>query len=67
MDFTEEKGELSAPPQISHKISIPFVSFLILLGILMPLFGASLIAVVLIEFIILGWQTKKKLRAEEVK
>jgi len=65
--FRKKKGELSAPPQISHNISIPFVIFLILLGILMPLFGASLIAVVLIEFIILGWQTKKKLRAEEVK
>lgn len=63
----KKKGELSAPPQISHKISIPFIIFLILLGILMPLFGASLIAVMLIEFIILGWQTKKKLRAEEVK
>ena len=33
----------------------------------MPLFGASLIAVVVIEFILLGWQTKKKLRAQETK
>lgn len=62
-----KKGELSAPPQISHKISLPFVIFLIILGIIMPLFGASLIAVVLIEYFILGWQTKKKLRAEETK
>ena len=34
---------------------------------MMPLFGASLIAVALIEYIILGWQTKKKLRAQETK
>ncbi|WHP43316.1 PepSY domain-containing protein [Lysinibacillus boronitolerans] len=62
-----KKGELSAPPQISHKISMPFIIFLVILGIMMPLFGASLIAVALIEYIILGWQTKKKLRAQETK
>lgn len=46
---------------------MPFIIFLVILGIVMPLFGASLIAVVLIELLILGWQTKKKLRAEETK
>lgn len=63
----KKKGELSAPPQISYKISLPFIIFLIILGVLMPLFGVSLIAVVLIEYIILGWQAKRKLRTEAPK
>ncbi|KOS64238.1 PepSY domain-containing protein [Lysinibacillus agricola] len=48
----KKKGILSAPPKISQKVSIPFIIFMIILGILMPLFGLSLIAVVLIEIII---------------
>ncbi|MFE3573474.1 PepSY-associated TM helix domain-containing protein [Lysinibacillus sp. NPDC059133] len=48
----KKQGMLSAPPKISQKISIPFIIFMIILGILMPLFGLSLIAVVLIEIII---------------
>jgi len=48
----KKKDHLSAPPKISQKVSIPFIIFMIILGILMPLFGLSLIAVVLIEIII---------------
>ncbi|MGE7915021.1 PepSY-associated TM helix domain-containing protein [Lysinibacillus xylanilyticus] len=48
----KKKDQLSAPPKISQKVSIPFIIFMIILGILMPLFGLSLIAVVLIEIII---------------
>lgn len=48
----KKQGILSAPPKISQKVSIPFIIFMILLGILMPLFGFSLIAVLLVEFVI---------------
>jgi len=48
----KKQGMLSAPPKISPKVSIPFIIFMIILGILMPLFGLSLIAVVLVEIII---------------
>ncbi|MGE7688531.1 PepSY-associated TM helix domain-containing protein [Lysinibacillus sp. NPDC097214] len=48
----KKQGMLSAPPKISQKVSIPFIMFMIILGILMPLFGLSLIAVVLVEIII---------------
>lgn len=48
----KKQGMLSAPPKISQKVSIPFIIFMIILGILMPLFGFSLIAVVLVEIII---------------
>lgn len=47
----KKNGVLSAPPQISQKVSIPFIVFMIVLGLLMPLFGLSLIAVILIEWI----------------
>ena len=48
----KKQGMLSAPPKISQKVSIPFIIFMIILGILMPLFGLSLIAVVVVEIII---------------
>lgn len=48
----KKQGILSAPPKISQKVSIPFIIFMILLGLLMPLFGFSLIAVLLVEFVI---------------
>ncbi len=48
----KKNGLLSAPPQISQKISIPFIVLMIVLGLIMPLFGLSLIAVVLIEWIV---------------
>lgn len=52
----KQKGMVSAPP-MPKEISIPFYIFMILLGIIMPLFGLSLILVILIELII--WFTKK--------
>ncbi|MFJ7734080.1 PepSY-associated TM helix domain-containing protein [Lysinibacillus sp. NPDC097231] len=61
----KKKGLLSAPPKISQKVSIPFVIFMIILGILMPLFGLSLIAVLLVE-IIINLATKNKLAKKEV-
>lgn len=48
----KKQGMLSAPPKISQKVSIPFIIFMIILGILMPLFGLSLMAVVLVEILI---------------
>ncbi|MGE7929655.1 PepSY-associated TM helix domain-containing protein [Lysinibacillus xylanilyticus] len=48
----KKQGMLSAPPKISQKVSIPFIIFMIILGILMPLFGLSLIVVVVVEIII---------------
>ncbi|MFJ5763797.1 PepSY-associated TM helix domain-containing protein [Lysinibacillus sp. NPDC093210] len=47
----KKKGLLSAPPQLSQKISIPFIVIMIILGVIMPLFGISLIIVVLLELV----------------
>ncbi|MEK5231720.1 PepSY domain-containing protein [Lysinibacillus sp. FSL K6-0232] len=55
----KKKGELSAPPQISAKISRSFSVFLLFLGVIMPLFGISLIVVVLIECVLI-WQRKRR-------
>lgn len=46
----KKKGLLSAPPQLSQKISIPFIVIIVLLGVMMPLFGLSLILVAFVEF-----------------
>ncbi|WP_107839419.1 PepSY-associated TM helix domain-containing protein [Metasolibacillus meyeri] len=54
--WRRQKGLISAPP-MAKEISIPFCIFMIVLGIIMPLFGISLILVVLIELVI--WFTKK--------
>lgn len=53
-----QKGMISAPP-MPKEISIPFCIFMILLGIIMPLFGISLILVVIIELFILITKKKK--------
>lgn len=47
----KKKGLLSAPPQLSQKISIPFIVIIIILGVIMPLFGISLILVALLELV----------------
>ncbi|MFJ7661817.1 PepSY-associated TM helix domain-containing protein [Lysinibacillus sp. NPDC097162] len=47
----KKKGLLSAPPQLSQKISIPFIVIIIILGVIMPLFGISLIIVALLELV----------------
>lgn len=44
----KERG-FSAPPKLSSKLSLSFFIFLVILGIIMPLFGLSLVVVVLIE------------------
>ncbi|MCT6925436.1 PepSY domain-containing protein [Metasolibacillus sp.] len=46
-----QKGMISAPP-IAKEISIPFYIFVVVLGIIMPLFGISLILVVFIELVL---------------
>jgi uncharacterized iron-regulated membrane protein len=48
----KKEGAFSAPPKISSKLSIGFIIFMIALGLIMPLFGLSLIVVVLIEGIV---------------
>ncbi len=48
----KKKNSLSAPPKLSSKLSIGFIIFMVLLGCIMPLFGISLILVVLIEIIL---------------
>ncbi|MFH5185391.1 PepSY-associated TM helix domain-containing protein [Paenibacillus sp. TAB 01] len=47
----KRKNFLSAPPNLSSKLSIGFIIFMAILGCIMPLFGISLILVVLIEII----------------
>ncbi|PAQ15726.1 sulfite reductase subunit alpha [Bacillaceae bacterium SAOS 7] len=48
----KKSGEFSAPPKVSNSVSIGFIALMIVLGIIMPLFGISLVVVVLIEKII---------------
>lgn len=52
MAFAEEKDKFSAPPKNFKGLSIGFIMLMVLLGILMPLFGISLIIVALIECIV---------------
>ncbi|MGG0657208.1 PepSY-associated TM helix domain-containing protein [Rummeliibacillus pycnus] len=54
----KKKGEFSAPPNTSKGISVGFGIIMVVLGILMPLFGISLIVVALIESCI--WLFRKK-------
>lgn len=57
----KRKGKFSAPPQVSTRFSISFIIFIIILGLIMPLFGISLIAVALIEVIIYLVNKQRKL------
>lgn len=45
----KKEGEFSAPPKLSSKLSLSFIAFMVILGILMPLFGISVIVVAIIE------------------
>ncbi|HWI48135.1 MAG TPA: PepSY domain-containing protein, partial [Rummeliibacillus sp.] len=54
----KKKGEFSAPPKTSKGISVGFGIIMIVLGIIMPLFGISLLVVALIEICI--WLFRKK-------
>lgn len=48
----KKKHSLSAPPSLSGRLSVGFIIFIVLLGCIMPLFGISLILVVMIEIIL---------------
>lgn len=52
----KQNGIISAPP-VAKGISIPFCIFMIILGIIMPLFGISLLVVIFVELIL--WLMKK--------
>jgi len=54
----KKKGEFSAPPNTAKGISVGFGLIMVALGIIMPLFGISLLVVALIEIII--WLVRKK-------
>lgn len=45
----KKEGEFSVPPELSGKLSMSFLAFMVLLGVIMPLFGISLIVVAIIE------------------
>ncbi len=45
----KKKGEFSAPPKASTGLSIGFIFLMVILGLVMPLFGISLIVVAFIE------------------
>ncbi|MEK4760036.1 PepSY domain-containing protein [Viridibacillus sp. FSL E2-0187] len=49
----KKKGEFSAPPKTSKGVSVGFIIIMILLGIVMPLFGISLLLVILLEMFML--------------
>ncbi|WP_323707229.1 PepSY domain-containing protein [Mammaliicoccus vitulinus] len=51
-------GSFGAPPQMKGRVPIGLIAFLIMLGIIMPLFGASLIIVAIVEYFI--WRKNKK-------
>ncbi|WP_370459202.1 hypothetical protein [Virgibacillus salexigens] len=48
----KKNGRISAPPKVSTGVSISFIMFFILLGVIMPLFGVSLIFILIVEAII---------------
>ncbi|MGG4443720.1 PepSY-associated TM helix domain-containing protein [Brevibacillus fortis] len=48
----KKEGSFSAPPKVSSGISSSFIVFMVILGVIMPLFGLSLIVVAIIEGII---------------
>ncbi|WP_239749319.1 PepSY domain-containing protein [Mammaliicoccus sp. H-M34] len=52
-------SSFSAPPQLKGSIPYGLIAFLIVLGIIMPLFGASLIVVGIVEYFI--WKKQKKI------
>ncbi|WP_239734590.1 PepSY domain-containing protein [Mammaliicoccus sp. G-M28] len=52
-------SSFSAPPQLKGSIPYGLIVFLIVLGIIMPLFGASLIVVGIVEYFI--WKKQKKI------
>ncbi|TCZ80194.1 PepSY domain-containing protein [Paenibacillus albiflavus] len=56
----KKEGKFSAPPTVSSGLSIGFIVFMVILGVVMPLFGISLIAVAIIEGIIYFIQKGKK-------
>lgn len=51
-------GTYGIPSRMNGKYSIGLIAFLIVLGVIMPLFGASLIVVAIIEYFI--WKRHKK-------
>ena len=54
------KGKLSAPPKTPMGKSFGgFIILLVILGIVMPLFGLSLVVIAFIEFIIYLWKRNK--------
>lgn len=54
------KNGLYTPPKIDNKISIGVIMLLVVLGILMPLFGLSLIIVAIVELILLMIRKRKQ-------
>ncbi|MXQ55847.1 PepSY-associated TM helix domain-containing protein [Shimazuella alba] len=58
----KKEGKFSAPPKISNKLSIGSLIFMVVLGLIMPLFGLSLIVVILIEGVIYLLKKGKKER-----
>ncbi|UOQ44249.1 PepSY domain-containing protein [Halobacillus salinarum] len=55
----KKKGKLSSPPQISKRVSIGFIAMMAFLGLIMPLFGLSLILIVLTEIILWFYNRNK--------
>ncbi|MBY0123770.1 PepSY domain-containing protein [Bacillus sp. S/N-304-OC-R1] len=45
----KKESSLSAPPKVSSKITLSFIVFVVILGVVMPLFGISLLVVLIIE------------------
>ncbi|MDQ0187492.1 PepSY domain-containing protein [Cytobacillus sp. FSL R5-0569] len=56
----KKKDKFSAPPKNFKGLSIGFIVLMVLLGILMPLFGISLIIVALIECIVIFVKKNKE-------
>ncbi|MED3923184.1 PepSY domain-containing protein [Priestia aryabhattai] len=56
----QRKKSFSPPPKTSHQVSIGFIVLMVVLGIMMPLFGISLVIVAIIEMILYMIQKQKK-------
>ncbi|QNK89124.1 PepSY domain-containing protein [Sporosarcina sp. resist] len=56
----KKEGKFSAPPKASSGLSIGFIIFMMVLGLIMPLFGISLFVVAIIEGILYLANKEKK-------
>ncbi|MGG4498143.1 PepSY-associated TM helix domain-containing protein [Brevibacillus reuszeri] len=58
--FRKAEQKSFAPPKVSNRLSIGFISLMVILGVIMPLFGISLLVIALIEGILFVTRGKRE-------